>query len=176
MAREAPRPTRRGAGKLRQSSPAGCLHAAVAFPRGCQAPAGQSPGNRDTAVGRDVTREPATTAIPPARAAVYLEKAEDFLRAATRALEDGAEDSAALLSIHAAISACDSLTVRHLGLRSTSPRHMDVLALIDQLPTSRKDELKKHMRDLVSKKNVVEYKDRLLPRGSAAPKIGRAHV
>ena len=118
-----------------------------------------------------MTLPPATTAVAPGRASVYLQKAEKFLKGAKRALEEGDDEPAALLAIHAAMSACDSLTVRHLGLRSTSPRHLDVLALVDRLPIPRKDELKKHLRDLVSKKNVVEYEDRLLPRGDAAPMV-----
>jgi hypothetical protein len=56
-------------------------------------------------------------------------------------------------------------------LRSTGARHLDVLALIDRLPTSRKGDLKKHLRDLVSKKNVVEYEDPLLPRGNGAQMV-----
>jgi HEPN domain-containing protein len=109
--------------------------------------------------------------VAPERAAAYLQKAEEFFAGAKRALDEGAPDSAALLAIHAAITACDSLTVRHLGLRSTSPRHLDVLTLVDRLPTPQKDQLKKHLRDLVSKKNVVEYEDRLLPRGDAVQMV-----
>lgn len=118
-----------------------------------------------------MTPDPATASVSPGRAAVYLAKAEQFLKSANRALEEGDEESAALLAIHTAIPACDSLTVRHLGLRSTSPRHMDVLPLIARLPTPQKEQIKKHLRDLVSKKNVVEYEDRLLPRGDAAQMV-----
>jgi HEPN domain-containing protein len=99
-----------------------------------------------------------------------LAKAERFLKTAKRALEQGGEDeedSAAVLAIHAAISACDSLTVRHLGVRSTSQKHLDVLRLIDQLPLAQREPLKKQLRTLVSRKNVVEYEDQLLPRGDA---------
>lgn len=121
-----------------------------------------------------MTAQPSTASVAPGRAAVYLEKAEQFLKSAKRALDEGDGESAALLAIHSAISACDSLTVRHLGLRSTSPRHLDVLPLVDRLPTPHKEQLKKHLRDLVSKKNVVEYEDRLLPRSDAANMVKAA--
>ena len=113
----------------------------------------------------------ATVAVSPARAGVYLVKAQQFLKSAKRALADGDEESAGLLAIHAAISACDSITVRDLGLRAAGPRHLDVLELIDRLETPRKAQLKKHLKDLVSKKNVVEYEDRLLPRGDAGQMV-----
>jgi hypothetical protein len=118
--------------------------------------------------------EPSTATVDPARAAVYLAKAERFLKSAHRILAAGQEDeedSAAALAIHAAISACDSLTVRHLGLRSTSPRHIDVLSLLDQLPLPQRDQVKRQVRTLLSRKNVVEYEDRLLPRGDAAAMV-----
>ncbi len=117
-----------------------------------------------------MTAEPSTAAVAPGRSVVYLHKAERFLKSARRVLEED-EESAALLAIHAAMSACDCLTVRHLGLRSTSSRHLGVLSLVDRLPTRHRAELKKHLRDLVSKKNVVEYEDRLLPRGDAAQMV-----
>jgi len=117
---------------------------------------------------------PPTARVDPARASVYLAKAERFLKSAKRVLGSGGEDeedSAAVLAIHAAITACDSLTVHYLGVRSTSPRHMEVLPLVDRLPTPQREQLKKHLRDLVSRKNVVEYEDRLLPRGDAAAMV-----
>ncbi len=111
------------------------------------------------------------TEVAPARAAIYLQKAQQFQRSAEKMIGTGEEEAAGLLAIHAAISACDSLTVKHPGLRSTSPHHLDVLRLIERLPLGGKEEIKKQLRALLSRKNVVEYGDRLLPRGDAGEMV-----
>lgn len=101
----------------------------------------------------------------------FLAKAEEFLRSARSSLRDGEATAAGLLSIHAAISACDALTAHYLGMRSGSQRHHDVLNLLDQLPVARKDTLARQVRRLLDDKNVVEYEDKLLFREAAGEMV-----
>lgn len=121
-----------------------------------------------------MTRETPAAAVQPGRAPVYLDKAERFLNGAEEALRSGNEDTAALAALHAAISALDAITVARLGLRSTSPNHADVLLLLDRTDVDGKEEIKRQMRPLVSRKNLIEYEDRLLPRGEAKELLKRA--
>ena len=121
-----------------------------------------------------MTREAPAAAVQPARAPIYLDKAERFLRGAEAALAAGDEDTAALAALHAAISALDAITVARLGLRSTSPSHSDVILLLDRTGVEGNDDIKRQVRPLLSRKNLVEYEDRFLPRGEAAGLVKRA--
>jgi hypothetical protein len=70
-----------------------------------------------------------------------------------------------VLAIHAAITAGDALTVRYLGVRSASQRHLDVIALIEKIPKEKRGEVTRQLRGLLSEKSEVEYDDQLLPVG-----------
>jgi len=54
-----------------------------------------------------------------------------------------------------------------MGLRATGPNHLDVIRLVDRIPSGPHEEFKKQLRTLLSRKNLIEYEDRLLPRGDA---------
>ena len=114
---------------------------------------------------------PRTVPTTKAEAKRFLAKAEEFLRAAQSALRDGEATAAGLLSIHAAISACDALTAHYLGLRSRGQRHHDMLRLLGQLPFAQKEALTRQVRRLLDDKNVVEYEDTLLFRKAASEMV-----
>lgn len=117
---------------------------------------------------------PGTAAVERSRATVFLDKAEEFLRSAKRSLESGDRDAAGVLAIHAGISACDALTVWHLGLRSNSQRHLDVLGLLKQVQFEGRAHVERQLRELVSEKREVEYEDRRLQVGDAGKMVGLA--
>ena len=108
-----------------------------------------------------------TVAVPRARAGVFLDKAEEFLRSAQRAFAAGDRDAAALLAIHAGISAFDSLTVFHLGIRSNSKRHLDVLGVLKGATFEGRAQVERQLRELIAEKRLVEYEDRRLLAGDA---------
>jgi HEPN domain-containing protein len=118
-----------------------------------------------------VRAPPGTAAVERSRATVFLEKAEEFLRSAKRSLEAGDRDAAGMLAIHAGISACDALTVSHLGLRSNTQRHLDVLALLRLVNFDGRPNVERQLRELVSEKREVEYEDRRLQVGDAAKMV-----
>lgn len=114
---------------------------------------------------------PRAVAVERSRAAAFLAKAEEFLRGAKRSLEAGDRDAAGVLAIHAGISACDALTVGHLGLRSNTQRHLDVLRLLRQVDFAGRAAVERQLRELVSEKREVEYEDRRLQVGDAAKMV-----
>lgn len=119
-------------------------------------------------------RDPTTVAVPKARAPVYLEKAEKFFAQAEAALQDGNEEAAALLAVHVAISGADAITVAKVGCRCADPEHMDVVRVLDRCDLPGKEELRKQLRAILGRKNLIEYEDRLLPRGDASVLVKQA--
>ena len=111
---------------------------------------------------------PDRVAVPKERAQVFLAKAERFLRGAQTSLAEGLPDAAAVMAIHAGISACDSLTVYHLGFRSNTRNHLDVIGLLKGLKFEGREPLQRQMRELIAEKHEVAYEDRLLMTGDAA--------
>ncbi|MGH2376017.1 MAG: HEPN domain-containing protein [bacterium] len=127
------------------------------------------------------TRRPRPTTVPtreisPAQAGNYLRKAESHLASAIEALAGERWDTAALLSVHAAISASDAVCVARAGVRSISQTHMDQVRLIQQL-FSNDDEAKKvsnQLAALLDRKNTVEYEARLSRREEAEIAVKQA--
>jgi HEPN domain-containing protein len=114
-----------------------------------------------------VTPQGQTTPVDRSRAWAFLAKAEEFLRSAKRTLQEGDHSAAGVLAIHAGISACDSITVWHLGRRSSSQRHLDVLALLKGISFEGKEGVERQLRELLAEKREVEYEDRRLLSGDA---------
>jgi hypothetical protein len=117
------------------------------------------------------------TADSPRRdASVFLQKAEEFLRASVRAAEAADHDAAMLASIHAAITANDAVCVAFLGKRSTDQDHQragDLLESVgDRAPGvgARAGQL----RALLKKKNLVEYEARRASVAEARDAVERA--
>lgn len=93
---------------------------------------------------------------------LYVAKAAEFSAAAGEALARGQRDAALLLSVHAGISAADSVAIALAGLRSADPDHQRAVDLIEQVARG-SDELRQkasQLRALIQKKNLVEYESR----------------
>ena len=71
-------------------------------------------------------------AVDSGKSRNYLTKAENSLRIAKIAFEQGAYDSTVVNSIHSAINSLDALTTAILGKRS-SGQHTDVTNLIKSI-------------------------------------------
>lgn len=110
-----------------------------------------------------------TRNVERARWRSFLAKAESFLRAARRALEDEDWDPSVSASIHAGILACDVATVGMIGIRNAG-QHDEIEALLGlALPASAKEivDAKRRISRLLSVKNVAEYEARLLAKADA---------
>lgn len=98
----------------------------------------------------------------------YLKKAEEFLSSAQDSLIKGKWNAAGLNAIHAGISSADALLVALHGIRSTSPKHDDILKLLSSLVRHKEiEENISHLRSLISMKSVVEYDQRLITQTEA---------
>jgi HEPN domain-containing protein len=117
-----------------------------------------------------------TREMSPPQAGNFLRKAESHLASALEAAAGERWDTAALLSVHAAISAVDAMCVARAGVRSISQTHMDQVRLIQQL-FSNDDEARKvsnQLAALLDRKNTVEYEARLSGRHEAEVAVKQA--
>lgn len=109
-------------------------------------------------------------------ATLYLAKATQFADQARAALAAGSSDAALLLSIHAAISAGDAVTVALAGLRSADPDHARAVDLVESVARG-SDEVRQRARQLsalLQKKNLVEYESRRSSAAEAKDAVARA--
>ena len=98
----------------------------------------------------------------------FLKKAEEFFEMMEQSLMKEKWNAAGLNAIHTGISANDALLTFHFGLRSVSPKHDDAVKLL--ISMMKRDDIEtkaKHLRRLISVKNLVEYDGRLLSRKEA---------
>lgn len=99
---------------------------------------------------------------------VYLQKAEEFLKAAKDEFELCRYNSASSSAAHAAINALDALTVYLSGHRHAGQRHEDAWKLLkyaEGLPDKSGAESK--FKAAVRVKPVAEYEDRSAGKGDA---------
>lgn len=116
--------------------------------------------------------------VPASRgeAKLYQGKAEQFLADARAAIKEARHDAAMLNAIHAAISAADAVTTALSGRRSSDPDHQRAVDLLEEAAAG-SEEIKtraRQMRQLLAKKNVVEYESRRATAREAAEAVDRA--
>ena len=98
----------------------------------------------------------------------FLKKTEEFFEMMQQSIMKEKWNVAGLNAIHTGISANDALLTFHFGLRSISPKHDDAVKLLVSMMKRNDTEKKaKHLRRLISVKNLVEYDGRLLSRSEA---------
>ena len=98
----------------------------------------------------------------------FIKKADEFYEMMLHSLVKEKWNAAGLNAIHTGISANDALLTFHFGLRSISPKHDDAVKLLISMMKRDDVETKaKHLRRLISTKNLVEYDGRLLSRREA---------
>lgn len=105
----------------------------------------------------------------------HLEKAEEFFAAADSSLGLGRHDAAMLDAIHAAISAADAVTVALAGVRSTDPDHARAVDLLQEVgPSGDVASHARQLRQLIARKNAVEYEARRSRTHEASDAVKRA--
>lgn len=98
----------------------------------------------------------------------YLKKSAEFYEAMQESLSKGKWNAVGLNAVHSGIAAADALLVFFHGMRSTSPKHDDIVKLLTSLMTHRDASSNaSHLRNLVGMKNIVEYEVRLIDRHEA---------
>lgn len=113
-------------------------------------------------------KEVRTTSVPKSDYINYLKKAEEFLSTVQESLIKAKWNAVGLNAIHAGISASDAVLVCLHGVRSTNPKHDDVIRLFSALVKHKDIEQNiNHLRSLIAMKNIVEYDQRLITQSEA---------
>jgi HEPN domain-containing protein len=123
-----------------------------------------------------VARAGKTAEASAAEAKLYAAKASQFLELASQAREFGFHDGAMLNAVHAAISATDAVTVALARRRSFDSDHQRAADLLEQV-AGQSPELKtrlRQLRELLARKNAVEYESRRVTAREAADAVQRA--
>lgn len=109
------------------------------------------------------------------QAGAFLTKATEFLEAANASALAGRRDAAMLDAIHASISAADAVACALAGVRSTDPDHSRAADLLEEIGP--KGEVATHarqLRQLLAKKNAVEYESRRTKAAEVKDSLKRA--
>lgn len=117
-----------------------------------------------------------TVSVSRAESRLYLAKAQQFVTEGRTALDASRNDAALLNAIHAAISASDAVTVALSGQRSKDPDHQRAIDLLEE-SAGGSEEIKsrvRQMRQLLAKKNMVEYESRRATAKEARDAVERA--
>ncbi len=111
---------------------------------------------------------------PRAEALKSLAKCAEFSAAAHAALSSDRWDAAGLSAIHSGICAGDAALIASAGVRSVSPDHGAVIALIDaQVPEFAATQ-RRQLSGLLKMKNQVAYEQRLLTQAEARHLVDNA--
>ena len=94
---------------------------------------------------------------------LYLSKAQQFCADATTAITNAHNDAALLHAVHAAISAAGAVCVALGGRRSSDPDHQRAADLLQEIGGKATDVSGqvRRLRELITKRNAVEYESRL---------------
>lgn len=123
-----------------------------------------------------MARKGKRVSVDRSQASSYLAKAQQFLRSAELAASASEHDATMLNAIHAAISAADAVTVALAGVRSTDPDHQRAADLLEEVAGASKlvSAQARQLRQLLSRKNVVEYESRRATAAESADALKRA--
>lgn len=116
-----------------------------------------------------------TRNVEKSAAANYLGKAQQFSRAMLDSLDKGDWDAAGLNAVHCAISANDAVLVFTGGIRSAGSKHDDSAMLLEtivQVPGTKN--AASQLKRLVSKKNLIEYEERMFRNSEARDAVKNA--
>lgn len=107
---------------------------------------------------------------------LYLSKAQQFCAEATTAITNARNDAAMLNAVHAAISAADAVCVVLGGRRSSDPDHRRAADLLQEIGGKSTDVSGqvRRLRELITKKNAVEYESRLATTREATGAVQKA--
>lgn len=118
-------------------------------------------------------RQMRTRPVTAAHVRASLNKAEEYLAAATNELEEGRPIAATSLAIHAAINASDAVTGARLGRRAAGEDHDQVLVLLRE---AGKDgaEVERNLGRLLPLETKTEYEPDDISKVNAGKAVERA--
>lgn len=117
-----------------------------------------------------------TRSVEKTYAKNYLKRAEECKITADYAFSSENWNSCVINAIHSAIASADALCIHKLGLRNSSERHADAVALFLSIDRN-DDEIKRnanHLSRLLDIKTNSEYGERLLTRKDADEAVKHA--
>ena len=99
----------------------------------------------------------------------YLKKAEEYFDAMNNQFDKQNFNACVLNAIHCAISSSDALTIFFKGVRHAGEKHEDVIKLLLDLDLDREVLASKtrHLSNLLTIKNQVEYEEKLTTENGA---------
>ena len=122
-----------------------------------------------------MVKKTATRPVKRSAADNYLDKSRQFSRAMLESVDKGDWDAAGLNAVHCAISANDAVLALTRGIRSASPKHDDSVTLLESLVDAPGvKSAATQFKRLISKKNVIEYEDRLFRENEARDAVKHA--
>jgi HEPN domain-containing protein len=123
-----------------------------------------------------VTARRKTVKTQRSEARLYLAKAQQFCAEAIAAMENSRNDAAMLNAVHAAISAADAVCIALGGRRSSDPDHQRAADLLREIGgnSAGMSSQGRRLRELLSKKNAVEYESRRATAREATGAVQRA--
>ncbi|HEX9775442.1 MAG TPA: HEPN domain-containing protein [Actinomycetota bacterium] len=104
----------------------------------------------------------------------YLEKAEEFLRACTAAIDRGDPTVGVSTAVHAGICAVDAYLAHEHGVRSVAADHHASVKLLREKGGPQVREQCNDLERLIAQKSKAEYGDRLSTPKEAATAATRA--
>lgn len=116
-----------------------------------------------------------TRPVPKSEARSALQKAEEFLAAASVSREAGRWNAAGLDAIHAGIAAADAALIATMGVRSISKDHGEVLEMLSESNKSFAAAQRRQLGGLLKMKNAVAYEQRLLTEVDARKLVDHAN-
>jgi HEPN domain-containing protein len=107
---------------------------------------------------------------------LYLAKAQQFCDEATTASKNSRHDAAMLNAVHAAISAADAVCVALGGQRSSDADHQRAADLLQEIggKSTEVSTQVRRLRELLSRKNAVEYESRQATANEASATVQKA--
>ena len=113
---------------------------------------------------------------PRSAGRLYLAKAQQFCAEAKSASMNSRHDAAMLNAVHAAISAADAICVALGGRRSSDADHQRAADLLQEIGGRSSDIAiqVRRLRELLAKKNVVEYESRQATAKEATSAVQKA--
>ncbi|MFZ1024293.1 MAG: hypothetical protein WAN87_09170 [Thermoplasmata archaeon] len=94
------------------------------------------------------------------KAGVYLNRAQNLLRAMELAEKEANPDGVATSAVQAAIALGDAYTIHFRQERCRGQDHHEVLALVARCNTPNKGEVSSALSRILARKSEVEYQDR----------------
>lgn len=91
---------------------------------------------------------------------IFLKKGKDFYNIMLTARDTENWTAVGLNAVHCAISCCDTMLAFHLGIRSISDDHMDVVDLLQRIPQFHNNVELNTFKRIIAKKSIVAYENR----------------